>query len=92
MVSPRTDNNNFPHADPVEPHAGIAREGVDSPNELARREELPYDERRGLGMVSLFFGALLVVGLGLLFLGPKPSDTGTEASPPPPSTVPKVPN
>jgi hypothetical protein len=103
MTSPRTDADNFPNADPVEPHAGIARAGVDGPTALARREELPYDDKGGIGILGVFFGALLLLALGLLFFGPRPSDTSvatsTQTEGPlrttpqaPPSTSPKTPN
>ena len=80
MQNPRAERENFPSEDPRLPYAGIAREGVNDPNELAAREELPYDDRAGIGIVGVFLGALLLLALSIFFFGSSPKGPGVATS------------
>jgi hypothetical protein len=75
MSNPQADPENFQTA-PTEPHHGIAREGVDGPTELARRQELPYDDSTAVAAVGMFFAGIFIIALALFFFAPGPQRQG----------------
>ena len=75
MSKPQADGDNFQTA-PTEPRDGIAREGVDGPTELARRQELPYDDSPAVAAVAMFFAGLFIIALALFFFLPGPQRQG----------------
>jgi hypothetical protein len=43
---------------------------VDGPNELAKRQELPYDDSPAVAAVAMFFAGLFIIALTLFFFIP----------------------
>jgi len=75
MSKPQADGDNF-QAAPTEQRDGIAREGVDGPTELAKRQELPYDDSPAVAAVAMFFAGLFIIALALFFFVPGPKQQG----------------
>jgi hypothetical protein len=75
MSNPQADRDNFQTA-PTEPRHGIAREGVDGPTELAKRQELPYDDSPAVAAVGMFFSGLFIIALALFLFVPGPERQG----------------
>ena len=73
MSKPQADGDNFQTA-PTEPRDGIAREGVAGPPELAKRQELPYDDSPAVAAVAMFFAGLFIIALALFFFVPGPKN------------------
>ena len=86
MSKPQADGDNSQTA-LTEPRDGIARKGVDSPTELAKRQELPFDDSPAIAAVAMFFAGLFIIALALFFFVPGPwrqgglavSETGAHA-------------
>ena len=61
---------------PRNPRDGIGREGVAGPTELAKRQELPYDDSPAVAAVAMFFAGLFIIALALFFFVPGPQQQG----------------